>query len=98
ALAQSTASLTLKQVEVIESGKTTAKASLAHCKELPPFKKRGDAILDDALERADEDAGDGDDAVGRRVTACTLLEQAERASLPPSRRKHHASKTRQKAE
>jgi len=58
--------------------------------EVGPLQEARQPLLDDALESARENAGDGDDAVGGRVRAVALLVDAERVGGLPSPRKNSA--------
>lgn len=64
-------------VDVVEGGESFTKSCLVFGEELVGLEEVNHAVVDDTFEQANDDAGDADEAVGRRVRAISFFEDGE---------------------
>ena len=72
-----------KAIDVVKCGELFAKACLVLGEELVGVKELHHTVVDDALKEADEDAGDADKTIGRRIGPITLFEDSKRIRFLP---------------
>jgi len=77
AFAEDGVAVTKKAIDVVESGELLTEASLVNSEERDRIKVSNDTVIHKPFKDADDGAGDGDEAVRRRIRAFTFLVDGE---------------------